>query len=119
MLYNYNETPIEGVSRKRAKQIIIDNFLEQPPYITYQEETVATINGEQRQETAGTVGGPVDPEGVIALRDLDTGELTGDTVPIAVVYAALYSDYLNRAKARDEAANAPVEPAPEETPIEE
>lgn len=101
--YNYSETPITGVSRKRAKQTIIDNFLDQPPYITYQEETVATINGEQRQETAGTVGGLVDPEGVIALRDLDTGELTGDTVPVSLIYAALYSDYLNRAFERDAA----------------
>jgi hypothetical protein len=99
--YNYDETPIEGVSRKRAKQIIIDNFLDQPPYITYQEETVAVINSEQHQETAGTVGGPVDPEGVISLRDLDTGELTGETVPVGLIYAALYSDYLNRAFERD------------------
>jgi hypothetical protein len=101
MLYNYNETPIEGVSRKRARQIIIDNFLDNPPFITYQEETVIVVNGAQRQETSGTVGGAVNPEGVIALRDLDTGELTGDTVPVAVIYAALYSDYLNRAFERD------------------
>ena len=110
--YNYDEIPIEGVSRKRAKQIIIDNFLDQPQYITYQEETVATLNGKQFQETAGTVGGAVNPEGVIALRDLDTGELTGDTVPVAMIYAALYSDYLNRAFERD---NPPsVEPTPEQ-----
>lgn len=99
--YNYDETPIEGVSRKRAKQIIIDNFLDQPQYITYQEETVATINGEQIQQTAGTLGGAVDPLGEIALRDLDTGELTGDTIPVALVYQALYSDYLTRAFERD------------------
>lgn len=102
--YNYNETPISGTTRKRAKQIIIDNFLDQPPYITYQEETVASINGEQRQETAGTVGGAIDPESSIALRDLDTGELTGETVPVGLIYQALYSDYLNRAFERDNAS---------------
>ena len=112
--YNYDETPIEGVSRKRAKQIIIDNFLDQPQYITYQEETVATINGQQMQQTAGTVGGTIDPESSIALRDLDTGELTGETVPVGLIYQALYSDYLTRAFERD---NPPaLEP---ETPVEQ
>lgn len=108
MQYNYNETHISGMTRKRAKQIIIDNFLEQPAYITYQEEIVAAINGEQRQEAAGTLGGGVDPVGAIALRDLDTGKLTGETVAISVIYAALYSDYLNRAFERDNTSQ-PVE----------
>jgi hypothetical protein len=92
--------------------------------VRYDEEQVINLNDGQIKQPVSTLGYTVDPLGIIELRDPETLELTGETIPVATVHVALLSDYINRAQARDSATvlTPPVvEPAPEitETPIEE
>ncbi len=116
---DYKETDVSGVAWQRAYQILILNPLGELPTVRYDEEQVINLNDGQIKQFVGNLGYTVDPLGIIELRDPVTLELTGETIPVATVHQALFSDYLNRAEIRD---NPPVvEPAPEitETPIEE
>ena len=118
---DYNETTVTGTAWQRAWQITMANTLGGPPLVRYDEEVVINMDeGKQiRQPFQGMpINYQVDPLAVIELRDPETLELTGDSIPVALVHQALFSDYVNRAKARDDAANAPVEPAPEPAPEE-
>jgi hypothetical protein len=113
---DYKETDVSGVAWQRAYQILILNPLDQLPTVRYDEEQVITLNDGQIKQPVSTLGYTVDPLGIIELRDPETLELTGETIPVGTVHQALFSDYLNRAEIRD---NPPVvEPEPE-TPIEE
>jgi hypothetical protein len=121
---DYKETDVSGVAWQRAYQILILNPLDQPATVRYDEEQVINLNNEQIKQFVGNLGYTVDPLGIIELRDPETLELTGETIPVATVHVALLSDYINRALARDSAVNLippVVEPEPEitETPIEE
>jgi hypothetical protein len=114
---DYKETDVSGVAWQRAYQILILNPLDQPATVRYDEEQVINLNNEQIKQFVGNLGYTVDPLGIIELRDPETLELTGETIPVALVHQALFSDYLNRAEIRD---NPPVvEPEITETPIEE
>ena len=111
---DYNETTVTGTAWQRAWQITIANTLGGAPLVRYDEEVVINFeDGKRIRQPAQSMGisYQVDPLAVIELRDPETLELTGDTIPVALVHQALFSDYVNRAKARDEAANAP---APEQ-----
>lgn len=106
--YNYSETPVEGTSRVRARHISIQNNLFGNPRIEYIEQRVTAIGQRLDCLDVGVLSRDINMEGVIELRDLTTGELTGETIPVSAVYHALYSDYLNQAFERD---NAPdIEP---------
>lgn len=111
---DYKETTVNGTSWQRAQMIHISNHLGQLPTVTYQEEEILALDTGNIQRLVGQISCTIDPESSIALRDLDTGEPTGETVPVGLIYQALYSDYLTRAFERD---NPPaVEP---ETPVEQ
>lgn len=100
----YAETPLaNGATYKRAASIVIDNNLGRPqPIVTYHEETVVLSNGTPVfSQQRGIISGAVNLTANIALRDPATGNLTGSELPVAVLYQALYSDYVNRAEARD------------------
>ena len=110
--YAYQQQPITGEARQRARAIYIRNPISGVPSISYEEERIAEVDGQIIQlplKLPPTIRGPRDPQlggqvdlsGEIALRDVSTGELTGQTVPTALIYQALYSDYLNRAFERD------------------
>ena len=116
---DYKETTINGTAWQRAQLIIMSNHLGQLPTVTYQEEQILALDGGNVQRPAGQLSYTIDPLAEIELVDVETLLPTGETIPVALVHQALFSDYINRAKARDEAANAPVAPAPEETVIEE
>ena len=114
---DYNETTVTGTAWQRAWQITIANTLGGLPLLRYEEEVVINFEGGKRiRQPAQTMGisYQIDPLAEIQLRDVETLLPTGETIPVALVHQALFSDYINRAKARDEAANAPVEPAPEQ-----
>lgn len=111
---DYKETTVSGTAWQRAQMIIISNHLGQVPSVTYQEEEIVALDTGNIQRPLGSLGYQIDPLGEIELVDTETLLPTGETIPVALVHQALFSDYVNRAKARDEAANAPVEPAPEE-----
>jgi hypothetical protein len=109
---DYKETDVSGVAWQRAYQILILNPLGELPTVRYDEEQVINLNNEQIKQFVGNLGYTVDPLGIIELRDPETLELTGETIPVATVHEALFSDYINRAMARDDGANLvpPVEP---------
>ena len=111
---DYKETTIDGTAWQRAGQIIIENTYNGLPVVQYVEETALKIGEKVYRDRVGILQYSVDPLAVIELRDPETLELTGDTIPVALVHQALLSDYINRAEARDAALAAPVEPTPEQ-----
>jgi hypothetical protein len=100
---DYNEQTVSGTAWQRAWQIVIANPLGGIPTVRYDEEQVINLDSEQIRKAVdgGGIGYTIDPAGTIALRDPETLELTGETVPVALVHQALFSDYINRATARD------------------
>lgn len=103
----YAQENIVGNRYKRAATIVINNPLGGQPTVIYNEEWVVLHNNVPVfTKSDAVVSGNINIGDTIALRDLVTGELTGETVPILLVYQALYSDYMNRAIARDQAALA-------------
>ena len=116
---DYKETTVSGTAWQRAQMIIIGNHLGQVPSVTYQEEAIIALDEGNIQKPLGSLSYQIDPMGEIELVDTETLLPTGETIPVALVHQALFSDYVNRAKARDEAANAPdPEPTPEPAPEE-
>ena len=100
---DYKEQTVSGTSWQRAWQIVIANTLGGLPLVRYDEETVINLNNQRIRQPAQSMGisYQVDPLGEIALRDPETLELTGNTIPVALVHQALFSDYINRALERD------------------
>ena len=114
---DYNETTVTGTAWQRAWQITIANTLGGAPLVRYDEEVVINFeDGKRIRQPAQSMGisYQIDPLAEIELRDPETLELTGDTIPVALVHQALLSDYINRAEARDAALAAPPEPTPEQ-----
>ena len=102
---DYNQQTVSGTSWQRAYQILILNPLGQAPTVRYDEEQVINLNNEQIKQFVGNLGYTLDPLGIIELRDPETLELTGETIPVATVHVALLSDYINRALERDNHIN--------------
>lgn len=102
---DYKQTSISGTAWQRAQMIIISNHLGQLPTVTYQEEAIIALNDGNIQKPIGSFGYQIDPTGEIDLVDMETLEKTGETINVALVHQALFSDYINRAKARDEDVN--------------
>ena len=111
---DYKETTIDGTAWQRAGQIVIENTYEGLPVVQYVEESALKIGEQVYRNRVGVLQYTVDPLAVIELRDPETLELTGDSIPVALVHQALLSDYINRAEERDALMAAPVEPTPEE-----
>jgi hypothetical protein len=100
---DYKESAISAVRHVRTNRINIENGLGAYPIITFAEEEVYTL------EKNGIVARPVgslsavldDPKAMIELRDPNTWELTGESIPMMLVYQALGSTYINMALERD------------------
>jgi hypothetical protein len=107
---DYKETTINGTAWQRAQLIIMSNHLGQLPTVTYQEESILALADGNIQRPVGQLSYTIDPLAEIELVDVETLLPTGETIPVALVHQALFSDYINRAKARDEATvNQPTE----------
>ena len=104
---NYNEQTGSGTSWTRAKQVIINNNYNTTKNIVFFEEDIATVGDKVFQSNAGMLTAQFNPQGIINLRDLQTGERTGNVVSQALVYQAIYSLYLDLAEARDITAAPP------------
>lgn len=105
---NYKEQTGSGTSWTRAKQVIINNNYNSTKNILFFEEDIATVGDKVFQTSAGMVSTPFDPQGVISLRDLGTGERTGNVISQATIYQAIYSLYLDLAEARDMVQEPPL-----------
>lgn len=108
---NYQETQVTGSKWQRCNQVVLNNPYSGTPTIAMKEETVATLEGSVFTQTQSGLTFNFDPSGVIALRDPQTGDLTGETTSQGAVYLAIYSLYVQAALERD-AAQAAVEPVP-------
>lgn len=102
---NYKETQIAGTRWTRCGVIQIVNPYQRTPAIQFAEECVTSL-GEDEEPMIHARGGitvPFDPAKEIALRDPDTGELTGQIATYGDVYVLMYSAYMDAATARDAA----------------
>ena len=104
---DYKETTVSGKSWDRSYQILILNPLGELPTVRYDEESVINLdNGKRIKQVVGNLCYQIDPAGIIELRDPETLQLTGETIPVATVHQALLSDYINRAAIRDSASHS-------------
>lgn len=103
---DYKQTTVSGTAWQRAQLVIIGNHLGQVPTVTYQEEAIIALDDGNIQKSTGQLSYEIDPAGSIELVDMETLEKTGETVNVALVYQALFSDYINRAQERDAASQA-------------
>lgn len=103
---NYNETTATGVSWQRCHRVTVENSLDSTPSVLMFEEEVVEINNKRYNTLLGLIQKPFDPvNGVIQLRNPETGELTGTSVSHLELYTILYSLYIQSALERD--SNAP------------
>ena len=109
---NYRESQSSAISWRRAFSGVIHNPMPGggKPRIDFTEQDVVSAGGKVIAVTQvfdfETVSVEFDPAGVIALRDPDSGELTGETMTHLQLRAALHSLYMIGATSRDERAAA-------------
>lgn len=101
---DYKEQQATGRTWVRCKVVTIENPLNGTAQVTFQETQCASINGITSEQFAGLLGLEFKPDSSVALRDPQTGELTGQTSTHAQVYQLLYSIYMQAALERDAAA---------------
>lgn len=101
---NYREQTETGTSWRRCHEVHIYNPLDGAKTVRMDEQDVVTFNGKTVSMNVGYITKEFDPSGVIALLDPETGQPTGETMPQAALYQALYSLYMQCATERDGAA---------------
>lgn len=106
---DYKETHVTGKKWQRCNVVHIDNPYQAQPMVTFAEQEIAEVDGATFQTQLGQIVFPFDPAATINLRDPGTGELTGQTMTGADIYAALYSLYIQSALERDAALITPSE----------
>lgn len=108
MTANYRETTTLGTTWTRCTRVVVNNDLDEPPYVLFFEQQVFNLGGQQMLKDSGALRQAFDPDAVIPIINPQTGEATGATVTQAEAYAVLYSAYLQAAMARDaeESGNA-------------
>jgi hypothetical protein len=117
---NYAETTVTGQVWQRCSQIVIDNPRHAVPTVRFEEERVVSLDtGDELRKPAPGITQDFDPALTVPLRNPVTGELTGDSISYAEVYAILYSAYIAAATARDERLAPPPQPeATQQAPSE-
>lgn len=109
---DYKESTVAGNAWTRAYAINIDNPRNRTPTISFAEERVVVLEGEEIRKSTGYVTVPFDPDGSVPLYDPETLQPTGATVPQMQIYGILFSVYMMAALARDAAAQNPPAPFP-------
>jgi len=115
---NYKQTSVVGESWVRAYSIIINNLINQPKTIHFQEEkAIVTDDGDVLTKRVGEVSEKFNDENANTEFDLlnpETGEVIRTTT-YSEVYAILHSLYMHLAVERDVRLATPVtiaEPLP-------
>lgn len=98
---NYREQTETGTSWRRCHEVHIYNPLAGAKTVRLDEEDVVSFNGKTVSMNAGYISKAFDPAGEIVLLDPETGQPTGETMPQAALYQALYSLYMQCATERD------------------
>ena len=115
---NYMQTNVSGTAYVRSSQVIVANPLVGTKAISFMEEQVVNLDGEQIVRQRGGVQEPFTAENageVFQLINPQTGEALGSSASYQELYIMLHSLYLHLATKRD---NLVVEaaPIPEVTP---
>lgn len=104
MTTDYKETNVSGSSWTRARSLHIENPHDRTPNILIFEEDILVLGERTIVQPSTQLNVAIeDMSEMIPLRNPENGELTGDEVPIAAVYQALYSFYWMKALERDAA----------------
>ena len=101
MTANYKETTATGTTWTRCTRVVVNNDINETPYVLFFEQQVFNLEGQQTLKDSGVLRQDFEPDAVIPLINPQTGEATGATVTQAEAYAVLYSAYLQAAMARD------------------
>jgi hypothetical protein len=100
-MINYNESNVTGTSWQRCHTIQISNQFEQPRIINFIEERIFLLDDNTRfnQYMPGCQT-PYNAETSFPILDSNENP-TGETMTHAELYQALYSLYIQAARARD------------------
>lgn len=103
---SYRQESTTATKWRRGSGVRVYNPLNAAPSIHFTEEDVVQIGTSTVISEAPNDGMMVrafSPTGEIPMRNPETGELTGSTVSHQMLYAILYSLYMETALARDAA----------------
>jgi hypothetical protein len=98
---NYKQADVAGTKWQRCNSVTISNEYAVQPMVHMCEEEIAEVAGAVFKTPLTGMSFAFNPAEVIALRNPETGELTGGTVTGADVYIILSSLYAKRAEERD------------------
>jgi hypothetical protein len=105
---NYKETIVNGNTWTRSNRVNIENPYAGTPLVTFsQEEVTVLANGKVLKDVLPSVSAVFNPADEIQLLDPQSLQPTGQTMSKALIYQALFSEYLaTAAKAEADAAAA-------------
>ena len=101
---DYKETTAPATQWQRCVAVNIDNAYGRTPTVILQEEQITNIGGELLHKPVGNLLVPFDPAATIELLDPATGAALGASMTQGQIHVALWSLYMQVAKARDAAA---------------
>ena len=102
---DYKETAVNGTQWQRCCAINIQNDYGRTPRVTFGEEQITLVNGENFIQHLGPLNVNFDPSAVIELRNPADGTLLGASMTQGQIHVALWSLYMQMAAQRD-AGNA-------------
>jgi hypothetical protein len=98
---DYQEQTLQGSSYQRCNRIVIENPRNSDPAVTFIEEKIIVTGDNTIAIPANNFAIAIDPTESIALRNPETWELTGATITLGELYAAIASVYWQKALERD------------------
>jgi hypothetical protein len=98
---NYKESDVSGIAWQRCHTITIENQLENPKRINFQEEQVINFNDKIYHQWVVGCGKDFDANGSFPILDPETNAETGVVMTHQQLYIALYSLYMQTAAERD------------------
>jgi hypothetical protein len=98
----YTPTDEPGRAWLRPSSVILSHPASDSPVLQFNEEEVTALGGGKAlAKPYGPLVAPVDPERVVPLVDRATGLLSGQTMTLGEILAAVHSAYVAIAKDRD------------------
>lgn len=99
----YEQQNLTVAAWTRCYAVVLNNPLDGDKLAVFQEQQVLQADGQPPlMQEAGSCALRFAVDGVIALRDPQTGELTGQTMTHAEFYAVAYSAWRQAAELRDQ-----------------
>jgi len=100
---DYKESAVAGSTWQRCHTVTVSNQAGQVPFITFQEERVIALDGEDIHKFVDGCSKDFNPTDSFPLLDQTTNLPTGANMTHAELYAVLYSLYMQTALERDAA----------------